>query len=150
MLSLTFLAVMLSIMLAAFIMHLAGRRQTSDRLRRLATERGMQYAENDLFQITPRVIERFPIYGASDLRVADVVYRRDGERYRYVFTVEYTVGVVRTKERVSQAATFCEPRDRSCPADWSGLVFAPENLCLVDQYAHLCRKPSGPPPGKEG
>ena len=144
MISLMFLAAMLALMLIAFILHLASRRGTSDRLRHLATACHMQYAEHDLFQITPRVIERFPIFGASDLRVADVIYRRDGDRYRYVFTVEYTVGVVRTKDRISRAATFCEPRDRSCPADWSSLVFAPDGLCLTDQYAHLCRGPSGP------
>lgn len=143
MISLTFLAAMLALMLTAFILHLASRRGTSDRLRHLATACHMQYAEHDLFQITPRVIERFPIVGASDIRVADVIYRRDGDRYRYVFTVEYTLGVVRTKDRVSRAATFCEPGDHSCPADWSSLVFAPVELNLADQYAHLCRSPSG-------
>ncbi len=138
MIPLTFLAVILLVTLAAFILHLASRRDTSVRLQRLATDHRMQYVARDLFQITPRVIERFPIPGASDLRVADVVYRRAGARYRYVFTVEYTLGVVRTKERIRRAATFCEPRDHSCPADWSNLVLAPENLSLADQYIQLC------------
>lgn len=139
MIPLTFLTVTLLLTLAAFILHLASRREISDRVQRLATDHHMQYAEHDLFQITPRVLERFPVPGASDLRVADVVYRRAGARYRYVFTVEYTLGVVRTKERVRRAATFCEPRDRACPSDWSSLVLAPESLSLADQYAHLCQ-----------
>jgi len=139
MIPLTFLTATLLLTLAAFLVHLASRREISDLVQRIATVHHMQYAAHDLFQITPRVIERFLIPGASDLRVADVIYRRAGARYRYVFTIEYTVGVVRTKERVSRAATFCEPRDRGCPADWSGLILAPENLCLADQYAILCQ-----------
>jgi hypothetical protein len=139
MIPLTFLTVTLLITLVAFVLHLAARRDMSARLQKLATKHCMQYAEHDLFQITPRVIERFPIPGASDLRIGNVVYRRAGARYRYVFTIEYTLGVVRTKERISRAGTFCEPHDRACPADWSNLVLAPENLCLPDQYALLCQ-----------
>lgn len=138
MIPLTFLAAVLALTLAAFVGHLLLRRQTAERLRRLAASRRMHYAESDLFQITPRVVERFPIPGVSDVRVTDVIYLREGDRYRYVFTVEYTIGVVRTKHRARRAATFCEPRDRASPADWSTLVLAPEDLCLAEQYAQLC------------
>lgn len=138
MIPLTFLTGVLLVTLGTFLGHLYLRSNASEALRRLAAQRGMHFVGNDLFQITPRVVERFPIPGASDLRVLDVVYLREGDRYRYVFTIEYTLGVVRTKHRLSRAATFCEPRDRAHPEDWSTLILAPPDLSLLDQYAHLC------------
>ena len=139
MIPLTFLASVLALTFSAFIGHRLWRRGISEKFRRLAVGHQMHYAERDLFQITPRVVERFPIPGASDLRVMDVIYQREADRCRYLFTIEYTMGVVRTKRRIRRAATFCEPRDQACPTPWSALELAPVELCLADQYAHLCR-----------
>jgi hypothetical protein len=139
MIPLTFLASVLAVTFIAYIGHRLLRRAVSEKYRRLAANHHMHYAERDLFQIARRVVERFPIPGASDLRVMDVIYQREGDRYRYLFTIEYTMGVVRTKRRMRRAATLCEPRDQACPTGWSKLELAPLELCLSDQYAHLCR-----------
>ena len=145
MIPLTFLSSVLAVTLAGFVGSMVQRHWATERFRRLAAGHQMQYAEQDLFQITPRVVERFPIPGVSDIRVSDVIYRRDGERYRYLFTIEYTLGVVRTKRRVRRAATFCEPRDRGSVSGWSKLELAPAELCLSDQYAYFYQRATTPP-----
>lgn len=151
MLPLTFLATMLALTLAAFAGHLFLRRRICCRLRHLAAEWRMHFAEDDRFQITPRVREKFPVPGASDVCVKDLIYRVEAEHFRYFFRVEYTEGVVRTKKRVCRVATFCESRDRACPIGWSPLIFAPRSLPLEEQYARLRElaepgaRPSEPP-----
>jgi hypothetical protein len=140
MLPLSFLAIMLSATLLAFTADYLRRRRISASLRKLAAEWHMHYAPNDRFQITPRVVDRFPVPGASDLQVTDLIYLPEPELYRYLFSVEYTEGVVRTKKRVRRVGTFCEPRDRACPVGWTSLILAPADLSLVDQYRHLAPK----------
>src|SRR5947209_15588011 len=99
MLPLTFLAAMLMATLAAFVRHLLVRRRVARRLSRLAGQWGMHYAADDRFRLTPRVAERFSVPGASDFVVLDLIYAQERERYRYLFTVEYTAGVLRAKRR---------------------------------------------------
>src|SRR5438067_9373386 len=106
MLPLTFLAAMLALTLVAYFGHALLRHRTASALRRLAVERRVHYSATDRFQITPRVVVGFPIPGASDLRVLDLLYHAEGDRYHYVFTIEYTLGVVRTKRRLRRCATF--------------------------------------------
>ena len=79
-------------------------------LRRLATAWRMNYSPFDPLRLTPRVAQNFPIPGAAHLRVSDVIYGIQGDRYRYIFTAEFTLGVVRTKRLMVRAATFTEPR----------------------------------------
>ena len=137
MLPLTFLTVVLSLTLAAFTAHLLSRRRLTLRLRQAAVEWRMHYAEADRFQITPRVVERFPVPGAADFAVFDLVYRQDKENYRYLFTVEYTQGVVRTKERIRRVAMISEPRDAPADEPWSPLTIAPADLPVLEQYRGL-------------
>jgi hypothetical protein len=134
---LSFLAAMLAVTISALAAHLLQRRRTATKRRELATQWGMRYSATDRFEITPRVVDRFPIPGVSDVLVTDLIYLPEPEQYRYLFTVEFTQGVVRTKKRVRRVATFCEPRDRACPQGWSQLVLAPQELSLADQYRHL-------------
>lgn len=137
MLPLTFLAAVLGLTLAAFIAHLLLRRRSARRLRRAALEWQMHYAEVDRFQITPRVVERFPVPGASDFAVFDLLYRQEKDAYRYLFTVEFTLGVVRAKRRVRRVALLSEPRDARAGEGWSPLTLAPEGLPVVEQYRAL-------------
>jgi hypothetical protein len=138
MIPLMFLACVLGLTLAAFVSHLYLRRRLSEKYRRLALQFHMQYAERDLFQITPRVVEKFPIPGASDVRVLDVIYQRLDEQYCYFFTIEFTLGVVRTKKRVHRAAAISEPRDRTVGREWSELKLGDADASLIDQYTQLC------------
>jgi hypothetical protein len=133
-----FLAAVLTLTLAAYIIDLLLRHRAARRLARLAEERRVRYCGEDRFQITPRVVADFPIPGASDVRVLDLLYYAEGQRYRYIFTVEYTLGVVRTKRRLRRCASLGEPRDRASGDGWSPLVLAPDDRPLLEQYRYLC------------
>ena len=142
MVPLTFLASLVALTLLALAGQALERRRVGHVMRKLAAQWKMHYAGEDRFQITTRVRESFPVPGASDVVVTDLLYRQEAELYRYFFTVDYTQGVIRTKHRVRRAATFCEPRDRSGGACFSPLVLAPENLPLLEQYAQLISGPA--------
>ena len=113
----------------------AGRRRRA--LRRLAAEWRMTYSRLDSLRIGPRVARTFPVPGAANLRVTDVIYGIENERYRYVFRAEFTVGTVRKRRRVARVATFSEPRDRQRPQGTAPVVIAPDTGSVVDQYRHL-------------
>src|SRR4029453_6266195 len=113
----------------------------------------------DSLRLTPRVARNFPIPGAANLRISDVIYGIEHERYRYVFRVEFTVGTVRTRKRMLRVATFSEPRDRKPPQSAKPVVLAPDTGSLVDQYRHLAPAlaaraarapaPAAPPPSAD-
>ncbi len=109
------------------------RRQAA--MRRLAAEWKMSYVPQDLFNLAGRIAASFPIPGAADLCVLDLIYGVQGDRHRYVFTAEYTLGVAASHRRAYRAMTVCEPRDPggSCMS----LAAAPEDLPLLAQYIHL-------------
>jgi hypothetical protein len=140
MLPLTFLSAMLCLCALAVLVNMLVRRQLGQALKRLGGEWGMRYTETDVFGLAPRVAQRFPVPGASDLRVVDLLYRIEGDRHRYLFTTEYTQGVIRTKHRLRCVVTFTEPRDpigAEAAASSSALVLAAEELPLVEQYMQL-------------
>ena len=113
----------------------AGRRRRA--LRRLAAEWRMTYSRLDSLRIGPRVARTFPIPGAANIRITDVIYGIENERYRYVFRAEYTVGTVRKRQRIARVATFSEPRERQRPQGTAPVVLAPDAGTLVEQYRHL-------------
>jgi hypothetical protein len=106
-------------------------------LRRLAAEWRMTYSRSDTLRLAPKVARGFPIPGAANLRVSDVIYGIDHERYRYVFRAEFTTGTIRGKRRVARVATFSEPRDRQRAQATPAVTLAPRGGKLVDQYRHL-------------
>ena len=125
-------------------------------LRRLAAEWRMTYSRFDSLRLTPKVVRNFPIPGAANLRISDVIYGIDHERYRYVFRAELTTGTVRRKKRGVRVATFSEPRDRQRAQATATVALAPATGGLVEQYRHLAPamtprpppvpSPSPPPP----
>ncbi len=106
------------------------------KLRNLASELQLNYSPTDRFRLAPRVALSLPIPGAAAVLVTDLLYGQEERGYRYFFRTEYTIGVLRTKTAVRQVGTFCEPRDAAAATE-TKVVFAPENLSLVDQYRHL-------------
>lgn len=80
------------------------------RLRGLASREKMQFSPIDRFGLAPRVAKYFPIAGVADVRVFDLLYRSDEGGHRYVFTVDYTRGVLCVKRRVRGVALMTEPR----------------------------------------
>ena len=104
-------------------------------LRALAAGWNMNFAPRDSLGLTPRVAGNFPIPGAADLVINDLIYSTDRMTYRYIFTAQFTVGVVHRKRRLSRVATFIEPREGS-DSDID-LSLAPEELDLIEQYRRL-------------
>ncbi len=94
-------------------------------LRRLARQWGMNFVAFDRFRITERLREMFPVPGAADLRVVDVMYGLDEDCHRYVFTVHYTLGALRGKRRVWRVASMLEPRETGNPRPAEVLVAEP-------------------------
>ena len=138
------LSLLLFITAAAALLERARRRRRSRALRRLAGEWRMTYAAVDTLQITANVARHFPIPGAADVHVRDLIYGIEGGWYRYVFTAEFTTGVVRGKRRHVRVCAFSEPRDRHrpvtpgpVPGDAAEVVFAPAGGPLLDQYRRL-------------
>src|SRR5689334_3559921 len=99
----------------------------------LAREWQMHYAPDDRFQLAPRVAERLPTPGAADVCVVDLIYGTEHGVRRYVFAAHYTTGVVRRKSRGMCVASLCETPSRE-GGDWGGLVIAPQELSMVEQY----------------
>src|SRR3954471_9811864 len=92
-------------------LHRITRHAHKKQLRSLASQWGMQYAQADLFNLAARVAAEFPIVGVADLVVRDLIYATQGDRHRYIFTTEYTIGVIPSQRREARAVTFCDPRD---------------------------------------
>src|SRR4051812_32437738 len=117
------------------------RRRRGWAVRRLAAEWRMNYTPTDSLQVTPKIARHFPVPGAANLQVRDLIYGIEQDRYRYVFTAEFTAGVVRTKTRRLRVGTFSEPRNRmlrhSPAGEETPVELAPEGGTLVEQYAAL-------------
>src|SRR4051812_49690103 len=84
---------------------------------------------------------QFPTPGAADVVVRDVVYGEEaGGILRYLFTIEYTVGVVRTKRRRAAVGMVVETSGSSVARSDSDLALAPAELPTVEQYEWLWRR----------
>ncbi len=111
------------------------RRAAAVAYRRLAVAHEMHYSPGDPLRVTARVAAALPVPGAAAVRVIDLLYRTDAAGHHYVFTAEYTVGVVNIKHRVRRAAAFTEPRGASGPPPVVRL--AADGVPLVRQYESL-------------
>jgi len=125
----------------------AAHRRRARALRALASLWRMNYHPADQLRIAGKVLSRLPVPGAANVRVMDLIYGSDRDRYRYVFSLEYTIGVIGPKRRIVRVATFSEPRGRGeQPAGHSALVtLAPAKGSLVDQYRYFA-PPEAPHP----
>jgi hypothetical protein len=103
----------------------------------LAGQQRLNYSATDHLRLAPRVAEHFPIPGAADLRVYDLIYGASAERYLHLFTVEYTAGVVHMRHRVRRACMFDESRDPQHRGQAPLIRLAPHDLPLLEQYQHL-------------
>jgi hypothetical protein len=129
------LGILLSITLAAVIVDRWNRRRGQAVYRRLAVEHHMHYSPGDPLRLTPRVAAQLPVPGAAGVRVIDLLYRTDDQSHYYVFTAEYTVGVVGPKHRVRRAAAFTESK---FAAQAENIIrMGPADLPLADQYRAL-------------
>ena len=122
--------------LAAFL-EAASRRRRKRALRRLARQWHMTFSARDLLRLTPKVAAGLPVPGAADVYVKDVIYSSDADSYRYIFTAEYTTGVVQGKRRRARVASFLEPRERQADARETDVLLAPEDVPIIEQYRRL-------------
>jgi hypothetical protein len=106
-------------------------------LRALAVSWGMNFNPGDQLRLAARVAQYLPICGAANVTVGDVIYGIDGEFYRYIFTAEYTLGVLRTKKRHLRVASFAEPRDRKHAGEPEPVRLGTESLSILEQYGEL-------------
>ena len=122
---------------AAVAANLIHRRRRQRMMAEQARDWRMHYSARDLFRLAERVAPRLPAVGAADVFVADVIYGIEGEHHRYLFSVEYTVGLVHARHRIVRAASFREPKDRTDSTGPPALELAEQALPLVEQYRTL-------------
>jgi hypothetical protein len=109
------------------------------RLSALAHQWNMHFASGDRLHLAERTAGNFPIPGAASIRVRDLFFRTEESRHQYLFTVDYTVGVIRGKVGRSCVAGFQEPISRGNRSNPSApeLIVAPRNLALYAAYQHV-------------
>ena len=105
------LVILILLSAGALAFHLRARAKRAAQLRALAGARRMQYSPQDRFGLAPRVGKLFPTPGVADVRVTDLLYHSDEAGHRYVFTVDYTRGILGAKRRLRATALLTEPRD---------------------------------------
>jgi hypothetical protein len=132
-----FLLLMLGLTAGAVAVNLIHRRKRQRALVELARGWRMHYSPRDVFHLADHLAPRLPAIGAAAVSVGDVIYGNEAEFHRYIFTVEFTTGIVRSKRRETRVASFREPRGRTDPARWSPLEIAPPDRTLMDQYRAL-------------
>ena len=116
------------------------RERGARRVEDLARGWSLRFAPEDRFHLSLQVASLIPVPGAADVVVRDIIYCQDSGCYRYLFTVEYTVGVLRTKHRRCSAGVLTE--SRTCPTGqaYSPVTLGPGELPLEEQYAALHRQ----------
>jgi hypothetical protein len=124
---------------AASIADALSRHNRARRLSALATAWRLRFTPEDRFELTPRVAAEFPTPGAADVVVRDVVYGQEaGGVVRYLFTIEYTVGVLRTKRRRSAVGMVVDAAGKDRAAAKPALELAPADVpTVVRQYEWL-------------
>jgi len=113
------------------------RRREQQALSELAKSWRMHYSPRDVFNLAPRVAPRLPVPGAAEVRVRDLIYGTEEAGHRYIFSADYTVGVIRSKSRRRFVVSVLEPRGRSDASVWSSMRVAPDDLSLIQQYESL-------------
>jgi hypothetical protein len=71
--------------------------------------------------------------------VRDLLFRTEAARHQYLFTVDYTIGVIRGKTGRSCVAGFSEPVSRGNRSNYlpPTLLIAPPNLTGSAAYEHV-------------
>lgn len=121
---------------AALVWHDVVRRPFRRELENLAREAHLAFSPSDRFNLADRVAAAFPVPGAAALCICELIYGSQGDNYRYLFVVEFTLGVVRAKHRHSCVAAFIEPKS-AASNQIPHLHLAPDNLPLIEQFQTL-------------
>ena len=108
-------------------------------LRKLARQWDMHFAAGDRLRLASRVAPHLPIPGAANVRVRDLLFRTHGDLHHYLFSVDYTVGVIRGKIGRCRVAGFQEPVSRGVRLHRGSpvLALAPYGLSLTASYEYV-------------
>jgi hypothetical protein len=107
-----YLILLMVILLAAVTADAVVRFVRRRKLRAAAHQWGMHFAPGDRLRLARRIVGQFPVPGAANISVRDLLFRTEDNRHQYVFTVDYTVGAIRGKVGRSCVAGFSEPVSR--------------------------------------
>jgi len=132
-----FLVIVLGVTAGAVSAHFAQRRHRGRQVRELASQSNMHYCVADRFDLAPRVAAHLDCPGAANVHVADLVYGIKDDRFRYIFTAEYTRGALRIKRRPRHVYLVTEPKSRSARAGKLQITAADLKLGLIQQYRQL-------------
>jgi hypothetical protein len=108
-----FLALLLGLTALAWLQQTLFDAVVARRLSRIGHAHGMLHARADRFDLARRISERLPVPGAADVRVSDVLYCSRDNCYRYVFTVDYTIGLIHGHRRVRRVGSLLLPRSEA-------------------------------------
>ncbi|MGD0541806.1 MAG: hypothetical protein ABSB33_09845 [Tepidisphaeraceae bacterium] len=129
------LAVLLAVVTHSTLRSLLQRKQ----LRDLARQWHMHFAAGDRLRIAQRAARHFPVPGAASIQVRNLIFRTEENRHQYLFTVDFTIGIIRGKVGRSSVAGFEEPVTRGGRTNQTPpvLFLAPRNLSLPAAYRHV-------------
>jgi hypothetical protein len=135
----TYLYAVLAILFLAILVEVIRVRHRRGALRRLARQWDMHFSQSDRLRLADRICHLVPTPGAANVSVQDVIFRTEGNRHQYIFTLEYTVGVIRGKVGRFRVAGFDEPisrgvQDRPSPPR---LILAPRHLSTAEAYSNV-------------
>jgi hypothetical protein len=136
------LGVVAGVTATAYIVDRLARARSCHELKRLAADWGMNFGQRDTLLLTPKVAAHFPIPGAAHVEVTNVLYGLVDGEWKYVFTAEYTVGVIEQKHRLRRVAAFSEPRDRAGAGPRNPVLLASRELPVIEQYRQLNPRPA--------
>jgi len=131
---LAFFILDLILVCAVLLKYTLRSRRRSRELRELATSWGMHYSPSDQLRLANRIAGKLPMPGAANVRVRDVMFYMDDQLHRYLFTTEYSVGIIRGKSGRAAVTGFAEPIARGASAGPAQLVIAPYDLPLPQAY----------------
>ncbi len=118
------------------------------RFQRVARQWDMHYSAGDRLGLAHRLADRLPTPGPANIRVRDLLFCAQGERHRYVFSVEYGVGVVHGKNARRLVAGFEEPITRGTGrAKPPTLIVAPHHLVQGAAYDYVLHALAQTPAG---
>jgi hypothetical protein len=137
-----YLILLLVILLAAVSIDAVFRLVRRKRLRAAARKWNMHFAPGDRLRLAKRIVGLFPVPGAANISVRDLLYRTEASKHHYLFTVDYTVGVIRGKVGRSRVAGFTEPVSRGGRTNLAppSLTLAPSNLTGPAAYEQVLRE----------
>jgi hypothetical protein len=135
-----FLALVGVATLVAAVMHFVMERRRSSAVRKLAQDWQMHYTPDDRFRLADRIAGDLGVPGAAQVRVEDVIYGSEGEWYRYYFTVEYTIGVLRRHHDVRCVCMTTERKQREGATEMTKPVVGQMEVGVLEQYRRLREK----------